>query len=117
MSPDPRSGTASFTSRTVSGIPVIDVTGRLTLGQPVERLRAAVRSALIDGVKTLILNLDALEYIDSAGIGELVATVRFVTASGASLKLVRLPRRIHDLLRLTAVLPLFEIRPDEASAL
>ncbi len=116
MTPNPLARVISVSARSLSGIPVLDISGRLTLGEPAERFRTAVRSSFEAGAKALILNVEALEYVDSAGIGELVNAMRTANAAGVSLKLVRLPRRVHDLLKMTNVLSFFDIHADEAAA-
>jgi anti-sigma B factor antagonist len=107
---------ASFVSRQVSGVTVIDISGRVTLGDPAEGLREAVETALKEGATRILLNLAAVNYVDSSGIAALLFSLRTAKEQGASLKLLNLSRRIQDLLKLTGVLPLFECLGDEAAA-
>lgn len=99
---------ASFHSKSNGDVVIIDAAGRLTLGEPVESLRNAVGNA----AKKVILNLEKLDYIDSAGLGELIFLNKRI-----DLRLVTLPKRVEDLLRLTGSYALFNIQPDEQSAL
>ncbi len=109
--------TASFASRRVSGVTIIDVTGRITLGAPSHGLREAISGAMKDGATNILLNLAGVDYLDSSGIGELVGGVRSTKAQGVTLKLLGVSKRIQDLLKLTKVLPLFECFSDEAGAI
>src|SRR6185295_14091110 len=93
-------------------VTVIGVSGRLTLGDPVFSLRETLATVSAAGHDNVILHLGGLDYIDSAGLGELIqATKRF------SLKLVNVPKRVIDLMQLSKTYPLFKIHPDEESAI
>lgn len=107
---------ARVSTRQVSGITIIDVAGRVTLGGPQAALHDALGAALAGGSTKILINLAGVDYIDSSGIGALVGGARAAKSSGASLGLVNLPRRVHDLLQLTAVITLFACYDDEASA-
>jgi anti-sigma B factor antagonist len=106
---------ASFSSRRISGVIIIDVAGRVTLGAPSNGMRESIEGALKNGAAGILLNLADVDYIDSSGIGELVSGLRRAKLQGASLKLLNVSRRIQDLLKLTKVFPLFECVDHEAS--
>jgi anti-sigma B factor antagonist len=97
-------------------VAVIDISGRVTLGGPSNGLRDAVETALRDGATGILLNLAAVDYVDSSGIGELMVSLRTAKERGLPLKLLNVPRRIQDLLKLTKVKLLFECLGDEAAA-
>jgi len=95
----------------------VDLSGRITLGEA----SVAVRDVIIDligkGNKKILLNLVGVNYIDSSGIGVLVNSLSTVRGQGGVLKLVNLSKRTGDLLRITKVYSLFDVRDDEASAI
>jgi anti-sigma B factor antagonist len=103
----------TFSIRRFSGTSIIDVSGRLTMGAPCDGLHHAIASALKDGAGIVILNLARVDYIDSAGIGELVNGIRAAAGHRSFLKLMKVSRRVHDILKSTAVLSLFECLKDE----
>lgn len=98
---------ASFAARQEGDVLVVEIGGRLTLGEPVDRFGEIVARS-----RNVVLNLSALEYLDSAGLGELIALSR-----QAMLRLVNVPKRVSDLLQLTGSQALFDIRPDEQAAI
>ena len=87
------------------------------MGAPCNGLHHAITSALQDGAGTVILNLVQVDYIDSAGIGELVNGIRAAAGHRSYFKLMKVSRRVHDILKSTAVLSLFECLKDEPPAL
>jgi anti-sigma B factor antagonist len=95
---------------------VIDLAGRLTLGEATGRLRDTMRDAAAKGNKKILLNLERLEYMDSAGLGELVGAYTTVTNSGGALKMLKVQGRALDLLQVTRLMTLFEFFEDEAEA-
>ncbi len=103
--------------RTVSGVTVLDLKGKMTLGEGDELLKDKINSLLADGKKKLILNLEGVPYIDSAGLGEIVRTYTTVSRQGGSLKLLNLTKRIEDLLSITKLLTVFETFDTEAEAI
>ncbi|MGH2359245.1 MAG: STAS domain-containing protein [bacterium] len=103
--------------REVGAVTVLDVGGRLTLGEPVTRLNQALRSAFDSGVLNLLINLAKLVYIDSAGMGALVSALKTSQASGKRLKLSAIPQKVRVLLETANLDRVFEIHPDEAQAL
>jgi anti-sigma B factor antagonist len=102
--------------RRVGDVVVLDVKGRVTLGEGDEILKDKVNSLLNQGSKKLVLNLADVPYIDSAGLGEIVRTFTTVSRQGGSLKLLNLTKRITDLLAITKLLTVFETFESEAEA-
>jgi anti-sigma B factor antagonist len=103
--------------RTVSDITVLDLKGKMTLGEGDELLKDKINSLLAAGKKKLVLNLEGVPYIDSAGLGEIVRTFTTVSRQGGSLKLLNLTKRIEDLLSITKLLTVFETFDTEADAI
>ena len=104
-------------TRQVEDITIIDVSGRITVGEGNVMLRETVLGLLDKGNKKLLLNLHNVGYIDSSGMGELVRSYTTVKNQGGQMKLVNLSKRVKDLLQLTRLYSVFEIEPDEASAI
>jgi anti-sigma B factor antagonist len=102
--------------RTVGDVTVLDLRGKMTLGEGDELLKDKINSMLANGRKKLILNLEGVPYIDSAGLGEIVRTYTTVSRQGGSLKLLNLTKRIEDLLSITKLLTVFETFDTEAEA-
>src|SRR6187455_3221869 len=102
--------------RTVGDVLVLDVKGRITLGEGDELLKDKVNSLLNQGHKKIVLNLAEVPYIDSAGLGEIVRTYTTVSRQGGSLKLLNLTKRITDLLAITKLLTVFETFDSENDA-
>jgi anti-sigma B factor antagonist len=96
---------------------VIDAEGRITLGEGSSVFRESVKDLLSKGNKKILLNLEHVSYIDSSGIGELVSGFTSVSNAGGSLKLLKLTKRIQDLLQITKLYTVFEVFDDEAKAL
>jgi len=105
------------TSRQVNGITILDLSGRITLGEGSVVLRDCVRDLLTKGKKQILLNLGEVNYIDSSGIGELVSAFTSVRNQGGELKLLNLTKKVHDLLQITKLYTVFDIKDDEPSAL
>ena len=102
--------------RTVGDVLILDVKGRITLGEGDEILKDKVNSLLHQGLKKIVLNLAEVPYIDSAGLGEIVRTYTTVSRQGGSLKLLSLTKRITDLLAITKLLTVFETYESENEA-
>jgi anti-sigma B factor antagonist len=102
--------------RAIGDVIVLDLKGRITLGEGDELLRDNVNTLLGQGHKKLILNLADVPYIDSAGLGEVVRTYTTVSRQGGSLKLLNLTKRITDLLSITKLLTVFETFESESEA-
>jgi anti-sigma B factor antagonist len=94
--------------RNVGDVVVLDLKGKITLGEGDELLKDKVNSLVNQGHKKIILNLADVPYIDSAGLGEVVRTYTTVSRQGGSLKLLNLTKRITDLLSITKLLTVFE---------
>ena len=103
--------------RQVDGITIVDCSGRITLGEGSVILRDAVRDLLAKGQKKILLNLGEVTYIDSSGIGELVSAFTTVRNQGGDLKLLNLTKKVHDLLQITKLYTVFDVKDDEASAI
>jgi anti-sigma B factor antagonist len=102
--------------RTVSDVTVLDLKGKMTLGEGDELLKDKINSLLAAGKKKLLLNLESVPYIDSAGLGEVVRTYTTVSRQGGSLKLLNLTKRIEDLLSITKLLTVFDTYDNESDA-
>ena len=103
-------------TRQVDGVTIMDCSGRITLGEGSVTLRDAVRDLLGKGSKQILLNLGDVTYIDSSGIGELVSAFTTVRNQGGDLKLLNLTKKVHDLLQITKLYTVFDVKDDEASA-
>jgi anti-sigma B factor antagonist len=103
-------------TRQLNGITVVDLSGRITLGEGSVVLRDTVRDLIGKGEKRILLNLGEVTYIDSSGIGELVSAFTTVRNQGGELKLLNLTKKVHDLLQITKLYTVFDVKDDEASA-
>ena len=103
--------------RVVDEVTVLDLKGKVTLGEGDEALKDKINSLLLQGRKRILLNLENVPYIDSAGLGEIVRTYTTVSRQGGQLKLVNLTKRITDLLMITKLLTVFETFDTEPEAL
>jgi anti-sigma B factor antagonist len=103
-------------TRQVGDVTVIDVAGRITLGEGSSTLRDALRDLVKDSHKNILLNLKEVTYIDSSGIGELVSAFTTITNQGGHLKLLGLTHRVKDLLQITKLYTVFDVHEDEAHA-
>ena len=108
--------TMKASTRQVSGVTIVDMNGRITLGEGSVILREAVKDLIAKGQKKILLNLGDVTYIDSSGIGELVSAFTSVRNQGGELKLLNLTKKVHDLLQITKLYTVFDIKDDEASA-
>ena len=104
-------------TRQVGEVSVVDVAGRITLGEGSSALRDLLRDMVGKGQKKILLNLGDVSYIDSSGIGELVSGFTTVTNSGGDLKLLNLNKRVKDLLQITKLYTVFDVHEDEAGAI
>jgi len=107
---------AKIATRQVNGVTVLDVSGKITLGEGSSALRDALHAAIGAGQKKILLNLGEVNYIDSSGIGELVAAFTTVSNQGGQLKLLNLTKRVQDLLQITKLYTVFDVHDDEAHA-
>ena len=107
-----------ISERTVGDVVIVDVSGKITLGDGGDvLLRDKMRSLIQQGTKRVLLNLADVSYVDSAGLGEIVQSYATVTKSGGKLKLLNVTKRIKDLLSITKLLTVFECVDNEADAL
>jgi anti-sigma B factor antagonist len=102
--------------RSVESITILDLAGRITIGEGSVQLRDAVSNLLSADRTHIILNLEAISYVDSSGIGELISRFTTTKNSGGHLKLLKVPKKIKDLLMITKLLTVFEIHEDETTA-
>ena len=106
----------TIASREVDGVTVLDLSGRITLGEGSVQLREAIRDLISKGSRTILLNMGDVNYIDSSGIGELVSAFTSVRREGGELKLLKLTKKVHDLLQITKLYTVFDVKDDEAVA-
>jgi anti-sigma B factor antagonist len=104
-------------TRQANGITIVDCSGRITLGEGSVILKHVVRELLSRGQKHILLNLGNVNYIDSSGIGELVSAFTTVRNEGGDLKLLNLTKKVNDLLQITKLSTVFDVKHDEASAI
>jgi anti-sigma B factor antagonist len=109
--------TMKANTRQVDGVSIVDLSGRITLGEGSTMLRDIVRDMIAKGNKKILLNLGDVTYIDSSGIGELVSAFTTVRNGGGELKLLNLTKKVHDLLQITKLYTVFDIKDDEAAAI
>jgi anti-sigma B factor antagonist len=107
----------SLNTRKSGDIVILDMSGRLMIGEPVLLLRNTIRRFLEDGTQKFILNLGEVSHIDSGGLGELVATYTSVRNRGGDVKLLNLDKKAKDLLQMTKLLTVFDTYNDEAKAI
>jgi anti-sigma B factor antagonist len=106
-----------LTKRTVDGILAIGCSGRIVFGEESSLLREEVKKAIADGYIRIVLNLGEVNYIDSGGLGTLVALHTTAHNAGATIKLANLTKRVGDLLQVTKLLTVFEVHNSEYEAL
>ena len=105
-----------FSTRQSDDITIVDLKGRITLGEGSATVRDTVHDLLSKGQKRILLNLGGVNYIDSSGIGELVSAFTAAKKQGGELKLLSLTKKIHDLLQITKLYTVFDVKDDEALA-
>lgn len=105
------------TAREVGNVTIVDLSGRITLGEGSSTLRQMVRDLLAKNQRKILLNLGDINYIDSSGIGELVSGFTTVRNQGGELKLLQLTKKVHDLLQITKLYTVFEVHDNEQAAL
>ena len=104
-------------TRKLDNAVVVDMSGRLTIGEPVLLLRETVRVLVSDGMRNFVLNLGEVTYIDSSGLGELVSLFTTVRNKQGDVKLLNLTAKAKDLLQMTKLLTVFDVYDDENKAL
>jgi anti-sigma B factor antagonist len=106
-----------LSKRNVDGIVAISGTGRIVFGEESSLLREEMKKVIQEGAKRIVLNLGEVNYIDSGGLGTLVALHTTAHNAGATIKLANLTERVGDLLQVTKLLTVFEVHPSEYEAL
>ncbi|HWF37345.1 MAG TPA: STAS domain-containing protein [Candidatus Acidoferrales bacterium] len=106
-----------MTDRNVNGVDVVDIEGRIVLGEESNAFREKVKSLLAAGKKKIVLNLAQVSYIDSAGLGTLVATFHSARSQGATLKLTNLGTKFKEVLQVTKLMTVFDTYDTEAAAI
>ena len=106
-----------MTDRVVDGVAVVAMEGRIVLGEESVALREKVKSLLASGQKKILLNMENVTYIDSSGLGALVASHTSARSQGASLKLCNLGSKFQEILLVTKLVTVFEVYPTEAAAI
>lgn len=103
--------------RQAGDVTVLDMTGAIRMGEGSGVLRSAIRNLVSDGKKKILLNLSGVRYIDSSGIGELIANYTTVSKDGGQMKLLNLTDKVQDLLVITKLLTVFDVYEEEGKAL
>jgi len=103
-------------TRLVGGVTIVDLSGRIVLGEGSAGLRDLLRKLVSEGIKKILLNLRNVDYIDSSGLGELVSAFTSLRSQGGELKLLNLTKRVRALLQITKLLTVFDITDDEATS-
>ncbi len=107
----------TISERQAGDVSILDLSGKVTIGEGSVALRNAIRRMLGEGKSKILLNLGGVGYVDSSGIGELVSSFTAVNKEGGSLKLLNLTQKIQDLLAITKLLTVFDVFENEAEAL
>lgn len=107
----------TISERQAGDVTILDLDGKVTIGEGSVALRSAIRRLLGEGKSKILLNLGGVGYIDSSGIGELVSSFTAVNKEGGTLKLLNLTQKIQDLLAITKLLTVFDVFEDEGNAL
>jgi anti-sigma B factor antagonist len=113
----PKESRMQIEERVVDEVTILDLKGKITLGEGDEALKDKINSLTLQNRRHILLNLEGVPYIDSAGLGEVVRTYTTVSRQGGQLKLVNLTKRITDLLSITKLLTVFETFDSEDEAL
>jgi anti-sigma B factor antagonist len=106
----------TITTREVSHVTIVDIAGRITLGDETGQLRDTIRRLVAADKKKIVLNLAHVDYLDSSGVGELVSSFTAVRNSGGELKLLSLSKKVSDILQVTKLYTVFDIKDDEFTA-
>lgn len=107
---------ARMSNHGVNGVSVVALDGRIVLGVENDALREKLKSLMAEGKKRIVLNMDKIEYIDSAGLGILVAAHKGAKTQGASLRLCNLGNHFREVLQITRLLTVFDVYDTEAAA-
>jgi anti-sigma B factor antagonist len=103
--------------RVVGGVSVLDLSGRIVLGEGDVQVKDRIKDLLADGQRRILLNLGDVSYVDSAGLGALISSYTTVRREGGQLKLVNLTKRIQDLLAITKLITVFDTFENEEGAI
>jgi anti-sigma B factor antagonist len=106
-----------MTDRQIDGVDVVEIEGRIVLGEESNAFREKVKSLLAAGNKKVVLNMAQVSYIDSAGLGTLVATFHSAKTQGATLKLANLGTKFKEVLQVTKLMTVFDTYDSEAAAI
>jgi anti-sigma B factor antagonist len=107
----------SIGERQAGDVNILDLSGEIRIGEGTTELRQAIRDLTSNGSKKILINLGGVSYIDSSGIGELIANYTTVSRDGGQLKLLQLTGKVKDLLVITKLLTVFDVYDTEAEAL
>ena len=107
----------NISERQGGDVTVLDMSGKITIGEGSVALRTAIRRLLEEGKKRILLNLAGVNYIDSSGIGELVSSYTAINKEGGQLKLLNLTQKLQDILTITKLLTVFDVYESESEAL
>jgi anti-sigma B factor antagonist len=107
----------SISTRQLDGVTILDLSGRITLGEGSVQLRDAIRDLISKGEKNILLSLGDVNYIDSSGLGELVSAFTTAKNQNAEVKLLNLTKKVKDVLQVTKLYTVFDIYDDEAHAI
>ena len=107
----------NISERRVGDVTILDMDGKITIGEGSVALRTAIRRLLEEGKKKILLNLAKVGYIDSSGIGELVSSYTAINKESGELKLLNLTQKLQDLLTITKLLTVFDVYESEQEAL
>jgi len=113
----PKMAELNISERQAGDVTVLDMNGKITIGEGSVALRTAIRRLLEEGKKKILLNLAGVGYIDSSGIGELVSSYTAINKEAGQLKLLNLTQKLQDLLTITKLLTVFDVYESEAEAL
>ncbi len=105
-----------FDIRHVDNVAIVDLSGRLTMGEAAGMLRETIKEMIAEDQKHIVLNLGEVTYVDSSGLGELVGAFATVSNRGGRLKLLNLQKRIQELMQVTKLLTVFDVYDDEGKA-
>jgi len=107
----------NITERQAGDVTILDMNGKVTIGEGSVALRTTIRRLLGEGKNKILLNLSGVSYVDSSGIGEFVSSFTAVNKEGGTLKLLKLTQKIQDLLAITKLLTVFDVFEEESEAL
>jgi len=102
--------------RESGNVVILDLNGRITIGEEASSLRDTIRELLESGQKNILLNLADVSYIDSTGLGQFVGSYATVTSRGGQLKLLNLQKKLHELMQVTKLITVFDTHTNESAA-